>query len=184
MGGGARREAIDRLIDAGRPDLARTLAGDDRGLLLALADRLDADANAETSADADPAAATAAAEIAADARASADRLLRDRAAGPDAAPDALAALAERRLSDGDAPGAVDLLRRALARDYGRVDWRLRLARALAGSGRPAEALAEAKVGLRLRPQSAEARKLVGDLSIVRRASVGSGDGGATKPAVP
>ena len=55
-----------------------------------------------------------------------------------------------------------MYRRALSADYGNVDRRLRLARALAAAGRPAEAAQALRVCLQLRPEMAEARALLSD----------------------
>ena len=61
--------------------------------------------------------------------------------------------------------AAELYRRALSVDYAAVDWRLRLAKVLAETGKTAEAMQEARICLKLQPQSKEAEKLLGELSV-------------------
>jgi O-antigen ligase/tetratricopeptide (TPR) repeat protein len=61
--------------------------------------------------------------------------------------------------------AIEYYRRALGKDYDRVDWRLSLARCLAAEGRAAEAMREAKLCMRLKPRLVEARALVEELSV-------------------
>ena len=65
----------------------------------------------------------------------------------------------------DYASAIEYYRRALAHDYGQVYWRLALARTLAETGRVPEAMHEARVCLRLRPQLGSAKKLIAELSV-------------------
>ena len=65
----------------------------------------------------------------------------------------------------DYESAIEYYRRALALEYGRVSWRLQLARLLAETGQVPEAVHEARICLRLRPQMRAARKLIEDLSV-------------------
>jgi len=69
----------------------------------------------------------------------------------------------RKRQDNEA--ALQCYRRALALDYGRVDWRLDLAKILVEMGKIAEAMREAQICLQIRPQSKAAKKIVADLSI-------------------
>jgi Flp pilus assembly protein TadD len=92
-------------------------------------------------------------------------LVREGAARPDAGPEQLADLARLHTSEKDYAGAVELYRRALAARYGNVEWRYALARALAETGQVAEAMREARLCLRLRPEHAAAKQLLGDLSV-------------------
>ena len=62
--------------------------------------------------------------------------------------------------------AVEYYRRALELDYGRIHWRLNLARVLARTGRIPEAIHEARICLRLRPQFKAAQKLIAELSVM------------------
>ncbi|MCJ7674310.1 MAG: hypothetical protein MUO33_04050, partial [Sedimentisphaerales bacterium] len=59
----------------------------------------------------------------------------------------------------------DYYRRALALDYGQVYWRFSLARLLAEANRIDEAIREARICLRLRPEFEAAKKLIADLSV-------------------
>jgi tetratricopeptide (TPR) repeat protein/O-antigen ligase len=131
-----------------RPDLAVAAArdGDDAGALMQLAQRLRAKGGHEAVADEAWKAGVAALERV--------------CARPDPSPGAVAALANAYRSDGRTDDAVAAYRRALVLDYGRVEWRLELARLLEAAGRHREALNEAKICLRLRPGSDEARALV------------------------
>lgn len=61
--------------------------------------------------------------------------------------------------------AIELYRRALSQDYGRVTYRLQLARSLADAGHINEAMHEAKLCLRFKPESQDARELVAELSV-------------------
>lgn len=74
----------------------------------------------------------------------------------------LGAIRRRRSSP---EAAVECYRRALALNYGKVEWRLELAELLAETGRIPEAMGEARICLQLRPGSYSAQKLVGDLSL-------------------
>jgi tetratricopeptide (TPR) repeat protein len=93
---------------------------------------------------------------------------------PDAVPWALASLAGIYRNDGKTDAAVALYRRALTLDYSEVDWRLELARTLAAMGKPVEALREAQICIRLRPNMEAAKDLVATLSV---------ESPATQPAV-
>jgi len=68
--------------------------------------------------------------------------------------------------EGDNETAIEHYRRALALDYSHVPWRLNLARLLAETDRIPEAIHEARIGLRLRPQFKAAEKFIADLSIL------------------
>jgi tetratricopeptide (TPR) repeat protein len=92
-------------------------------------------------------------------------LLKTRCLEPDAPAGAFASLAGicRRKNDNEA--AIEYYRRALALNYGQVYWRLALARLLAQMGRIPEAIHEARICLRLRPQFKAAQRLVAELSV-------------------
>jgi len=51
-------------------------------------------------------------------------------------------------------------------DYGQVSWRFTLARLLAETEQIGEAIHEARICLRLRPQFKAAEKLIADLSVL------------------
>jgi tetratricopeptide (TPR) repeat protein len=66
----------------------------------------------------------------------------------------------------DVESAIEYYNRALALDYGQVQWRLTLARLLADTGKIAEAIHEARICLRLRPQLEAAKRLIEQLSVL------------------
>jgi hypothetical protein len=68
----------------------------------------------------------------------------------------------------DYDSAVRYYRRALTLDYGAVDVRLELARALSSQGHPDLALHEAETCLRQRPDWPQAEQLVKELQSQRR----------------
>lgn len=136
---------------ANRPDLALTLAAGDTSRLLHVAGLLNGLAEHQ--------------ELATRARAEAIALLKERCEKPDAPAGALASVASLYSQEKDYQASTDYYRRALALDYGQVEWRFRLAQTLAQSGRVAEAMHEARICLRLRPQMGAAEKLIADLSV-------------------
>ena len=93
-------------------------------------------------------------------------LLKKKCSQPDAPASAFASVANIYRREGDNEAAIEHYRRALAIEYGHVQWRLYLARLLAETGRIPEAIHEAKICLRLRPKFAAAEKLIADLSIL------------------
>ena len=95
-------------------------------------------------------------------RSEAAALLAADAADPDASPQTLAEQADADARRGRTADAVALYRRALAGEYGNVDWRLRLARCLLDAGRPADAATEARVVLQLRPDRTDAKALLAE----------------------
>jgi len=136
-----------------RPDLAVAAAadGDDPGALMQLAQRLRAKGGHEA--------------VAQDAWKAGVASLERVCAGNDPSPGALAALGNAYRFDGRRDDAIGAYRRALVLEYGRVEWRLELARLLNASGRRPEALREAQICLRLQPANEAARELVGELIV-------------------
>jgi O-antigen ligase/tetratricopeptide (TPR) repeat protein len=136
-----------------RPDLAVAAAagGDDAGALMQLSQRIRARGGDEA--------------VARDAWRAGVEALERVCAKPDPSPGAVAALANAYRTDGRREEAIFAYRRALVLEYGRVEWRLELARLLEAAGRRPEALREAQICLRLRPASEEARTLVGQLIV-------------------
>ena len=65
--------------------------------------------------------------------------------------------------------AIEYFRQAIALDYGRVQWRISLARMLAEVNRVPEAIHEAQVCLRLEPQMEAAKKLLASLAVIPNA---------------
>ena len=151
LNGGAFSEIAAVYVEAvDRPELALELAGDDARRLSQVAgllsDRPDH------------------ADVAERARARAASLLQSSIETGDASPATLARMAMSSARAGDRAAALDYYERALARDYGEVNWRLHYARLLAEDGQPDRAIAEARRCLRLRPQMAAARQLIERLS--------------------
>ncbi len=66
----------------------------------------------------------------------------------------------------DNEAAIEHYRRALALDYGQVGWRFALARLLAEVDKIPEAIHEARICLRLRPQFKAAEKYIAELSVL------------------
>jgi tetratricopeptide (TPR) repeat protein len=133
----------------GKPDLARSLAGDDFGRLDLLA-RMSAELPqfAKFSQDVAAAAVTS---------------LRRRAAAADATPAELVSLARIELQQQRPDEAIKLYQRAVNLEYGQVEWRLELARALADVDNFPEALREVEICLRLRPGNSTAEQLRSEL---------------------
>lgn len=92
-------------------------------------------------------------------------LLEAKCQAPDAPAWALASLANiyRKTKENDK--SIEYYRRALVRDYGQIQWRFKLAKLLAEMERIPEAMREARICLRLRPQFKAAEKLIADLSV-------------------
>jgi len=147
------REAAGLYINhAERPDLALTLAGDSTSRLSQVANIL-----ADTREHKD---------IVEQTRQKVIDLLKERCQQPDAPASALASLANVYRRENDNDKAIECYRRALALDYGQVYWRFTLARLLADEGYVREAIHEARICLRLRPQFKAAEKLIADLSVL------------------
>ena len=78
----------------------------------------------------------------------------------------LASMAGISANENDHASAIGYYRRALDKDYGKIDWRLALARSLAKTGQVDPAIDQVRICLRLRPKWPSAVKLLGDLSIL------------------
>jgi tetratricopeptide (TPR) repeat protein len=137
---------------AGRPDLAVAIAGDDSGRLSYVANAL-ADMQEHK-------------DIVQKAQARVVELLKERCSGPDAPASALASLANIYAKENNNGAAIEHYRRALALDYSQVQWRLALARLLAETDKIPEAIHEARICLRLRPQFKAAERLIEELSVL------------------
>ena len=138
------------LNDVNRPDLAAEIFADSWDYLAALARALDKD----------PAQAQLAEEI----RLRSQAALTAEAQKPEPSVQTLAAMADLLQRQGDLPGAVAYYRRAIDGNFGNVDWHLGLARVLARLGETAQAVQEADICLRLKPDSAAARQMLSDLA--------------------
>jgi tetratricopeptide (TPR) repeat protein len=135
----------------GRPDLALDIAKDDGRTLIELAETLETNGSAP--------------DVARQARARSSDLVRAAAEAPDASADSLASRADMLARQGELAAAVDFYRRALARDYANVGWRMGLAQVLVKTGKIEEAKREASLCLRLRPETADARQLLAELAV-------------------
>jgi len=135
-----------------RPDMAVAIASDNVGWLTRVANALyKTDGHRDLSDQVRARVAT---------------LLREQCEQPNAPAWVLASMANVCGVEKDDKAAVDYYKRALALNYGQVYWRLALAKLLAKTGRVAEAIHEARVCLRLRPQMTAAKKLIEDLSVL------------------
>ena len=150
--GGLFSDIADIYIrNIGRPDLAVQLAGEDTGRLFHV-NRVLTQSAQHT-------------ELAEEARARAVGVLKKKSMVPDASAGLLAQVAAIYCHEGDYESAIECYDRALGRDYGQVDWRLAYARTLAAAGQNKQAIHEARLCLRLRPQLRAATKLIADLSV-------------------
>ena len=134
-----------------RPDLAVEMAADDIGRLFTVASLLSQE--------------TEHTELAEQARTRARQTLKAMCDKPDAPGWALGRMADFYRQDSKHAEAMALYRRALDRDYGQVHWRLGFARSLAAEGQVDQAIREAKLCLRLRPQFVAAKRLIEQLSV-------------------
>jgi tetratricopeptide (TPR) repeat protein len=139
--------------EVGRPDLALALIGDDADARSRVLDLLQQTAGDE--AVAAPLRQAVQRQRRADLEAESTR--------DDAAPDSLASLAGLYRQEGNFHKAASLYRRALASQFAQADWRLALAESLLKMGQRQQALEEARICLRVRPEMENAQKLVGEL---------------------
>jgi tetratricopeptide (TPR) repeat protein len=134
-----------------RPDLAVKLAGDNTGWLSEVAKLLSKTEGQQL--------------LAEQARARVVELLKLKCQQPDAPAWAFASLAGICARENDNGAAIENYRRALVLDYGQVQWRFTLATLLAKTERIPEAIHEARICLRLRPEFTVAKKFIADLSV-------------------
>jgi len=92
-------------------------------------------------------------------------LLEAECSQPSANASAFVCLAEIYKKQQDNKAAVEYYRRALALDYGQVNWRLALTKLLIEMGKIPEAMHQAQICLQLQPQSKEAQQFVTDLAV-------------------
>jgi len=152
LDGALFKEVADLYVNhLNRPELAVKLAGDDGGWLSHVANIL-----ADTQEHKDTAQ---------NIRARVIDLLKAQCQRPDAPASAFASLANIYRSQNEMDAAIEYYRRALALDYGQVNWRFTLAGLLAQKDQIQEAIHEARICLRLRPQFKAAEKLIADLSV-------------------
>ena len=144
----AARLCIDIL---GRPDLALELAQDNAGRLAQVAGLL--------------AAVQEHKELAEQTRGKVFELLERRSKQPNAPAAVFGSLAGLYRQRGDLEAAVGHYRLAIRKDYDRVDWHYALAKLLVQAGRIDEAIHEAEICLRLRPDYGTAKRLIEELSV-------------------
>jgi tetratricopeptide (TPR) repeat protein len=142
--------------DAGHPDLAVTLAGDDIYRLSRLANVL-VDVNEHK-------------DIVKQTKERVFELLKKKCTEIDAPASAFASLASLCREEDD-EAAIKHYRRALDMDYSQIRWRFALARLLAKTGKITDAIHEARICLRLSPQFKEAERFIADLSVLPVAKV-------------
>ena len=135
-----------------RPDLAVAIAEDSSGRLGYVANAL-ADMQEHE-------------DVAKKARSRVIELLKEKCSDPDAPASSLASLANVYRREKQNQAAIELYRRALALDYGQVQWRFALAGLLRDTGKIPEAIHEARICLRLSPQFKAAERLIADLSVL------------------
>jgi O-antigen ligase/tetratricopeptide (TPR) repeat protein len=138
------------LFELGNAALAEDLAGDDYSRLERLV---------QLCAGSDQYAG-----LADDLKRRAEESLRKRVSSGEATVRELSKLADIEVEIGDLDSAAALYRQALQSDYGNIGLRLALARLLAKLGRNDEALREARICLRIRPDTAVAQELISELS--------------------
>ena len=137
--------------DAGRPDLAIDLAGDSIGRLNHVAKILD-----ETDGHQ---------EFIEQLQIKRLNLLEQKCSQSDASAYSFIYLADTYRRQNDYALAIEYYQRALVLNYGQVNWRFALAKVLEDAGRIPEAMNEAKICLRLRPQHKAAKRLIEELSL-------------------
>jgi len=147
------KEAADVCINhLNRPDLAVMIAGENVGWLSHVANTL-ADTSEHQA-------------LIEQARAQVVEMLKAKCQEPDAPASAFVSLGNIYRKEKDYDAAIECYYRALALDYGQVQWRFTLARLLAEMNRISEAIHEARICLRLSPQYKAAEKFIADLSVL------------------
>jgi tetratricopeptide (TPR) repeat protein len=133
-----------------RPNLSLALTGDDIGRLSYVAGVFE-DMQYDDLAD--------------QAREKIKLILEAKCSRPDAPGSAFALLGNIYYRQQNNEAAIECYREALARDYGQVPWRLKLAKLLAEMGRTSEAMQEAKICLHLSPELKAAKTFAANLSV-------------------
>ena len=133
-----------------RPHLAISVAGDDIGWLTHVANVLE-----DTQYD----------DLAEQTRKKRKDLLEAKCSRPDAPASALVSLGNIYRKQQNNEAAIECYRQALARQYNQVYWRLELVKLLIEIEEMPEAMTQAKICLRLRPQLKAAETFVANLSV-------------------
>ena len=144
----AARLCIDVL---NRPDLAVVLAQDHTGRLTQVANVL--------------AASPQHTELIAQIQDDIFELLENRSRQPDATAHVFGSLGSLYHQRGELQMAIDHYRVAIKKDYDQVGWHYALARLLNEEGQIDEAIHEAEICLRLRPDHSPAKKIIEELSV-------------------
>ncbi|MEN6333392.1 MAG: O-antigen ligase family protein, partial [Phycisphaerales bacterium] len=150
-----------------RGDLALALAGDSPGRLAQVGNALTAvgqpvPASIVAATSADPNSTQSLVE---QAKGKAFEQLRVQCEAQDAPASAHATLAGYYQRQGDEESAIRQYQRALMKDYDQVGWHYTLAQLLAQTDRVEDAMREARICLRLRPDYGAAKKLIEQLSL-------------------
>lgn len=133
-----------------RPHLAISVAGDDIGWLIHVANVLE---DMQYS------------DLAEETREKIKSLLEAKCSEPDTPGSVFVHLGNIYSKQQNNEAAIECYRQALAREYNQVSWRLELVKLLIKIEEMPEAMTEAKICLRLRPQFKAAETLVADLSV-------------------
>jgi len=145
------KDVVDIYVNQlSRPHLAISVAGDDIGWLTHVANVLD-DMQYN--------------DLAAETREKIRDLLEAKCSEPGTPGSVFARLGNIYSKQDNNKAAVECYRQALAREYNQVYWRLELAKLLVKIEEIPEAMCEAKICLRLRPQFKAAETFVADLSV-------------------
>jgi tetratricopeptide (TPR) repeat protein/O-antigen ligase len=153
------------LRDLGRDDLAVQLAQEDPSRLAYVGSVLAASGGAVALSKTAQVPTGSNPQLAEQAQAKAFEQLKEKCEQPDAPAHAHASLANLYQKRGDVDAAMRHYRRALMKDYAQVGWHHALAKLLAGQGRTEEAIHEARICLRLRPDYPPATNLIQQLSL-------------------
>lgn len=147
-----RSRVVDTLaVEDQRPELALPFAAGHRDALIHLSELLGNDDRYR--------------DLCGQLRDQALALLQAQCQASDASPSTLMELGDEYQNQKRTDAAIELYRRALTQDYGQVEWRLKLADALAKTDRSAEAIHEARICLQLRPALKTAEDLIAELSV-------------------
>jgi len=153
--------------DLGREDLAVQLAQEDPDRLASVANTLVVSDGAEPQSVTTPGSAGTGHPFAELAQTKAFDQLKKKCEEPGTPAYAHASLANLYRRRGEMDAAMQHYRQALMKEYDQVEWHYALAQLLAGQGRTDEAVHEARICLRFRPDYAAAKSLVEQLSLLR-----------------
>lgn len=151
--GGTFNEVIDIYVDQeNRPELAFSAAGNDTRRLISLSAALESSEKHR--------------ELANRVQKKTMDLLKKQCEQPNVSATTPAYLARLYYKQKKFDLAIEYFRRAIMLDYGRIEWRMALARILTKTNRIPEAIHETRVCLRLEPQMESAKKLLASLVVM------------------